>query len=121
MTRLFGIAASGLQHQQQRLDASAHNTSNLATATTAVVRASASEVGHGNGVETLVESRLVSRPQISGFRFPAGAEIDSAAEPRVGLVEEAVEQITALHHSSALGKAVQAQDGMLGILVDLKA
>ena len=123
MTRLLGIAASGLQHQHRRLEASAHNTSNLATAPTAVLRASASEIEQGNGVETTVESRLASRPEISGSTFPfsAGAAIDSAGEQSAFFVEAAVEQITALHHSIALGRAVQAHDEMLGILVDLKA
>ena len=45
----------------------------------------------------------------------------SAAQPTAPFVDEAVEQISIVHQAGALRRAVQTQDDMLGILLDLSA
>lgn len=97
MIQGLNMSAAGLQHQAQRLRASAHNTANATTPAEASVRlrvrGQESEVGVSSQVET-------------------GALSDA--------VRESVTQIESSHAFGANTRAVQAQDEMLGTLLDLE-
>jgi len=90
--------SSGLILDQQRLDASAHNTANLNTRPSAALRVEAREGAQG-GVE--------------------GAVV--AGEGPSNPVVESVEQIALIQQAVALKKALQTQSEMVGRLLDLKA
>lgn len=96
---LGGISSirSGLLLNQQRLEASAHDTANLATIPAVDLRVEAREAPGG------VESTITAG---SGPASPVG---------------EAVEQRVAGHHFAALKKALQTQDELVGRLLDLEA
>ena len=115
---IFGIATSGLLHQQQRLEVSAHNSANLGTRQTAVLAVSGRETPSA-GVQSAVSSTPVIRSQISAPSATTQAVTPEPTPDPTGFVDEAVEQITLLHHSVALAKALQAQDDMLGTLLDI--
>ena len=97
MIRGLSISASGLAVNAQRLTASAHNTANLTSEETARVRVRAQEIP-GSGVLA---------------RHSVGGEDTT-------VVDEAVEQLLAGHHFTASLRAVQAQDEMLGMLIDVR-
>ncbi|MSR84093.1 MAG: flagellar basal body rod protein [Candidatus Latescibacteria bacterium] len=94
----IAIISSGLTLDQQRLEASAHNTANLNTRPSAVLRSEARE-----GVQGGVEGGMV-----------AG---EGPADP----VVESVEQITLSHQATALKKTLQTQSDMVGQLLALEA
>ena len=108
---IFATATSGLLHQQQRLEASAHNSANLGTRQTVILAVSGREIPSA-GVRSAVSRTPVVRPQISSL----SAE---ATPGPAGFVDEAVEQIDIHHHSVALVRALQTQDDMLGSLLDI--
>ncbi len=99
MINSLSLSASGLRLQQQRLEASAHNTANTTTRKdeSASLRVRGQE-GPGGGVVARVET---------------GAETD--------VVQEAITQISSARQFQANVRAVQTQDEMLGALVDVKA
>ena len=111
---IFATAASGLLHQQQRLEASAHNSANLGTRQTVVLAVAGREIPSA-GVQSAVSATPVVRPQISS---PSAATQEATPDP-TGFVAEAVEQIDIHHHSVALVRVLQAQDEMLGSLLDI--
>jgi flagellar basal body rod protein FlgG len=118
---IFATATSGLLHQQQRLEASAHNSANLGTRQTVVLAVSGREIPSA-GVQSTVSATPVVRPQISApsaTTQEATPETTEATPGPTGFVDEAVEQITIHHHSVALVKALQTQDDMLGSLLDV--
>ena len=94
----IAIISSGLALDQQRLEASAHNTANLNTRPSAALRVEAQE-GPQGGVEGVV---------VAG---------EGPASP----VVESVEQITLSHQAVVLKKALQTQSDMVGQLLDLEA
>ena len=100
MTTTLSIAASGLRHQQQRLNAAAHNIANVATPppTTVTLRANASEADD-RGVE-------------SQTSVTAGGDFLS-----VGILP----LLTAPDHARGLAQVIRAQDEMSGILLDITA
>ena len=111
---IFATATSGLLHQQQRLEASAHNSANLGTRQTVVLAVSGREIPSA-GVQSSVSAMPVVRPQISSL----SATTQEATLGSTGFVDEAVEQITIHHQNVALVKALQTQDDMLGSLLDV--
>ncbi len=100
MIRALSTSALGLRANQQRLEASAHNTANSTVSETAKLRTQAREIPRG-GVQT--QTRATNSK--------------ARGEP----VEEAVEQIAATQNFKANVRAVQTQDDMLGTLLDLHA
>ena len=99
----LAISSSGLIQAQHRLRASAHNTANLTTDESAVVKVRGRE-----------------HPPRGGVVSEISARVERAADRRTAPhVDESVEQITASHQSAALKKAVQTQDDMLGTLLDM--
>ena len=94
----ISIISSGLALNQQRLEASAHNTANLNTQPTAVLRVEAHE-GPQGGVEGMV---------VAGAG-PSSPVVESVALISVG------------HQVVALKKALQTQSEMVGRLLDLEA
>ena len=108
----FAIAASGLRHADTRVRSTAHDTANLATPETAVLRAGGREYPVGGGVETLVEGRTERRPELGATGEPT--PVSSA-----GAVSLAVEQISTVHYAGALGNVVRTTDDMLGSLIDI--
>ena len=108
----FAIAASGLRHADTRVRSTAHDTANLATPETTVLRAVGREYLVGGGVETLVEGRTERRPELGATGEPT--PVSSA-----GAVSLAVEQISTVHYAGALGNVVRTTDGMLGSLIDI--
>ena len=109
----FAIAASGLRHADARVRSTAHDTANLATPETAVLRAVGREYPVGGGVETLVEGRTERRPEL-GATGEQPTPVSSA-----GAVSLAVEQISTVHYAGALGNVVRTTDDMLGSLIDI--
>jgi len=99
MNAIASIALSGLQHAQQRLQASAHNIANLATEGFSPQRAVGS-ARPGGGVET----RLVTGE--------AGG---------TDLVTEVVEQLSASYAYRANIVTLQRADSLLGTLLDVRA
>ena len=108
----FAIAASGLRHADTRVRSTAHDTANLATPETTVLRAVGREYLVGGGVETLVEGRTERRPELGATGEPT--PVSSA-----GAVSLAVEQISTVHYAGALGNVVRTTDDMLGSLIDI--
>jgi hypothetical protein len=108
----FAIAASGLRHADTRVRSTAHDTANLATPETAVLRAVGREYPVGGGVETLVEGRTERRPELGATGEPT--RVSSA-----GAVSLAAEQISSVHYAGALGNVVRTTDDMLGSLIDI--
>ena len=98
MLDTISIISSGLTLSQQRLDASAHNTANLNTEKSSVLRVAAHEGPQGGVAGTVV-----------------------AGEGPASPVVESVAQITASQQFVALKKALQTQSDMVGRLLDLKA
>lgn len=100
MTTTLSIAASGLRHQQQRLNAAAHNTANVATppSTTMTLRANASEADDG-GVK--------SQTSVTA----AGDFLSAGILPL----------LTAPDDARGLAQVIRAQDEMSGILLDITA
>lgn len=94
----IAIISSGLALDQQRLEASAHNTANLNTRPSAALRVEARE-----GAQGVVEGWVV------------------AGEGPSSPVVESVEQMTLSHQATALKKALQTQSDMVGQLLDLEA
>jgi flagellar basal body rod protein FlgG len=95
-------AASGLRHADGRQRATAHNTANLTTPESVVLRTIGSEHADGRGVEPHMEGRVERRRGAS-----------SAA------VEYSVAQISTLHSTGALANVVRTTDDMLGSLLDI--
>ena len=108
----FAIAASGLRHADTRVRSTAHDTANLATPETTVLRAVGREYPVGGGVETLVEGRTERHPELGATGEPT--PVSSA-----GAVSVAVEQISSVHYAGALGNVVRTTDDMLGSLIDI--
>ena len=108
----FAIAASGLRHADARVRSTAHDTANLATPETTVLRAVGREYPVGGGVETLVEGRTERRPELGATGEPT--RVSSA-----GAVSLAAEQISSVHYAGALGNVVRTTDDMLGSLIDI--
>ena len=98
MIRSLYTSATGLQHQQRRLHASAHNTSNAATPADATVPL-----------------------RTSGTERAAGG-VDSHAQrvETTDALREAVVQIDSAQAFAANGRVVQTQDEMLGALLDIE-
>lgn len=94
----IAIISSGLALDQQRLEASAHNTANLNTRPSAALRVEAQEGAQGGVEGTVVAGEGPSDP-----------------------VAESVEQITLIHQAVALKKALQTQSDMVGQLLDMEA
>jgi hypothetical protein len=92
------IISSGLALDQQRLEASAHNTANLNTRPSLALRVEAREGAQGG-----VEGGVV-----------AG---EGPSDP----VVESVALMTLSHQAVALKKALQTQSDMVGQLLDLEA
>ena len=97
MLGTISIISSGLILSQERLEASAHNTANLNTEPSSVLRLVAHEGPQGRVVGALVA-------------------VEGPASP----VVESVEQITAGQQFVALKKALQTQSDMVGQLLDLE-
>ena len=108
----FAIAASGLRHADARVRSTAHDTANLATPETTVLRAVGREYPVGGGVETLFEGRTERRPELVATGEPT--PVSSAGD-----VSLAVEQISSVHYAGALGNVVRTTDDMLGSLIDI--
>lgn len=99
MNTIASIALSGLQHAQQRLQASAHNIANIATEDFAPQRAVGSARADG-GVDTRLQTG-----EASG----------------VDLVSEIVEQVAASYAFRANVVSLQRADRLLGTLLDVRA
>ena len=99
MIRGISVSASGLLINQKRLEASTHNAANLTTAERTRLRVDGREVERG-GVE--------ARVRIAG------------EGRRDEVVEDAVEQIDAAQEFKANARAVQTQDELLGVLLDVE-
>lgn len=97
MLRGISISASGLELSRLRLEASAHNTANLTSAGATRVRVLAQEAPQGGVV-----------PQVQS----------EAAAPDA--LDESVAQISVSQHVSLLKKALQIQEEMMGVLLDLR-
>ncbi|MDA0337810.1 MAG: hypothetical protein O2782_21800 [bacterium] len=95
-------AASGLRHAEARQRATAHNTVNLSTPETVVLRTITNEHADGRGVETHTEGQVEQRPGASS-----------------SAVESSVAQISTLHSTGALANVVRTTDDMLGSLLDI--
>ncbi len=98
----LSIAASGLRHQQARLQGAAHNIANQAAvppSDTVTVRAHASEV-EGGGVESRMDAIAPSGDLLSTGILPL---------------------LTAPNHTNGLAHVIRAQDEMTGILLDITA
>lgn len=100
MASISSIAQSGLQAAQMRLDASAHNTANMNTPGFRRLRAEPSEVAGQGGV---------------------AASIQRAPQEGVALEQEVVDQMTATYAFKANLKTIQAEDRMMGALLDVRA
>ena len=109
------ITRSGLLHGQRRLDASAHNTANLATDETSMLRSIGFTQPSRQGVMSQTAATGISRSR--GGAPPPGI-LNQRAGP---FVAEAVEQVTIRHQSGALLRVARTQDDMLRLLVDLRA
>ena len=107
MITTLAIAHSGLQHQQQRLRASAHHAANLNTTGTASLSVHSSE--SEDGVRTTTTARLHDRSQ--------PRTITGATPP--SLLDEAVAQLTVLPAATAMQRVVHTQDDMIGTLLDI--
>lgn len=94
----ISIISSGLALNQQRLEASAHNTANLNTRSSAALRVEAREGAQGGVEGTVVASEGPSSP-----------------------VVESVARIALTHQVVALKKALQTQSEMVGRLLNLEA
>ena len=83
MIQGLSISSSGLAHNEKRLNASAHNTTNLNTAN--------------------LNTRGAARAHVRGEEVPgAGVQAHYFARDRdINAVEESVEQILAGHHFTA--------------------
>lgn len=110
MNASLHIAATGLRHADLRQRATAHNTSNLTTPSTTVVRAQGSERPDG-GVETSVQGRTEDRVHLGADGVPAGSGH--------GAVDSAVEQIVSENHAASLASVVRTSDDMIGSLLDV--
>ncbi len=97
MIQGLNISASGLEHQAQRLRASAHNTANTSTPTAASVR---------------LRVRGQERPDGVASQVQTGAFSDA--------LRESVTQIESAQAFRANTRAIQTQDEMLGTLLDLE-
>ena len=98
MIQALNISAAGMQHQAQRLRASAHNTANATTPTEESARLRVRGQERAYGVASYIET---------------GATSDA--------VREGVTQIESSQSFRANMRAVQTQDEMLGALLDLEA
>lgn len=105
------IAASGLRHADARARATAHDTANLVTPVTTLLRAVGREHPALGGVETRVEGRTERRPELGATGAPTPVS-------STGAVGYAVEQIATVHYVGALGNVVRTTDDMLGSLID---
>jgi len=105
----LSIAASGLRHQQARLQGAAHNVANQAAvpSATATVRVHASELEGGG-----VESRTHAQP------LPADGAVNPSGEL---LTTGILPLLTAPNHANGLAHIIRAQDEMTGILLDITA
>ena len=106
MLTSLATSATGLRHAGARLQAVAHDTANLNTQETAVLRAHGREAGAGRGVATAVDGHLERRSPAG----PAPAATDAVALE--------AESATAAHGARANATAVRAADAMLGTLLD---
>jgi flagellar basal body rod protein FlgG len=106
------IAASGLRHADARQRATAHNSANLTTPETTVVRALGREQPTGQGVRTHTEGYTERRPELAA----SGAASTGRTTDAVG---QAVEQISTVHQAGSLANAVRTSDDMLGSLLDI--
>lgn len=99
MIRALHISATGLQHQQRRLYASAHNTANATTGEAEAARLRTSGRHRGDG----------------------GVASQTYLASSTDAVREAVVQIDSAKAFAAGVRAVQTQDDMLGALLDIEA
>lgn len=106
----LSIAASGLRHQQARLQGAAHNIANKAAVTpsaTATIRVHAGELA-GGGVESRTHAQL--------------APDDGAVNPSGDLLMTGIlPLLTAPNHANGLAHIIRAQDEMTGILLNITA
>lgn len=98
MIRSLYTSATGLQHQQRRLHASAHNTANATTPADATVPLRTS------GTE----------------RAAGGVDSHSQRVATTDALRESVVQIDSAQAVAANVRAVQTQDEMLGALLDIE-
>ena len=99
MTSSLYLCATGLQHQQHRLSASAHNTANAGVDEAKAVRLRASGVQRENG----------------------GVQTHTQQASSTDALREAVVQIESAQSFAAQVRVVQTQDDLLGTLIDAKA
>jgi len=112
----FEPSKSGLQAEQRRLDASAHNVANVGTDGFRRQVATAQERPSG-GVEARVDSVEVSE---EAQRALAEAKAEGLPQPEndVNVAEETVNQVAAKAGFQANAKALRAQDKTIGALLD---
>jgi flagellar basal-body rod protein FlgC len=111
----FEPSKSGLQAEQRRVDVSAHNVSNVNTdgfrkqVGTAQTRPS-------GGVDVRVDRAEVSKEGQQALEEAKG--LVTQPENDVSVVDETVNQMTSKAAFQANAKALKAQDGMIGSLLD---
>ena len=115
----LAITSSGLRHAGQRFEASVRNTASLVTERAAARQPAGREQTALRGVVADVSAPLEVR---------AGDDsVGPAVPPAPGSyrtsrhLEGAVEQVASARYFEALARVVEAQDDMLGQLVDLAA
>ena len=101
MASISSIGSSGLQAAQLRLDASAHNVANMNTPGFRRTVVAQEEAADSAGVRATVQR--------------------AADEKSVALEQEAVEQIAATYAFKANLKTLQAENQMMGSLLDVQA
>jgi flagellar hook protein FlgE len=100
MSSISSIAQSGLQAAQMRLDASAHNNSNLNTPGFRRLRAEQAEAAGPAGVN---------------------ATLQRAPEAGTALEQDVVDRMSATYAFKANLQMLQTEDRMLGALLDVRA
>ena len=114
MTQGIQNAWSGMQANQRRVAASAHNTANQTTDSFERQRVNAQERRTG-GVETRVD-----KVELSDEAQELAQEIDGP-QNNVDPVSETVDRITARENFKSNARIIRAQDEMLDTLLDLEA
>ncbi|OGG46761.1 MAG: hypothetical protein A3F84_18245 [Candidatus Handelsmanbacteria bacterium RIFCSPLOWO2_12_FULL_64_10] len=113
----FEPSKSGLQAEQRRLDASAHNVANVSTDGFQRQVAAAQERPSG-GVDVRVDHVQVSEEAQRALAEAKAEGLTPQPENDVNVADETVNQIAAKAVFQANAKALKAQDRMIGTLLD---
>lgn len=112
MIDVLATAASALRHADRRLMAAAHDTANLSTADTVVLRSVARQAPLGQGVRPETQGRFEHRAELGSDRPDDGR----AVAPALAAVGE---QRASVQQARVQAQVTRTADDMLGTLVDV--